>query len=173
MSVDAVFLLAEHSDYPTSEKGQKLYPRYEFFQKIVDIFRQDDAAVAVFKTRTSRIALKRLSVWCWPRRSCSSRFWQAPHCRPPFGCLPLNCVLEDALMIGIGLSDSRPQDLAYSSELEQLMENPSAYFIEYNDGWQTTLLMFNGAVRTVLLQLRFRIYQRYSRPSSCCLRRPT
>ena len=63
-------------------------------------------------------------------------------------------------MIGIGLSDSRPQDLAYSSELEQLMENPSAYFIEYNDGWQTTLLMFNGAVRTVLLQLRFRIYQR-------------
>ena len=57
-------------------------------------------------------------------------------------------------MIGIGLSDSRPQDLAYSSELEQLMENPSAYFIEYNDGRQTTLLMFNGAVRTVLLQLR-------------------
>ena len=64
MSVDAVFLLAAHSDYRTSEKGQKLYPRYEFFQKIVDIFRQDDAAVAVFKTRTSRIALKRLSVWC-------------------------------------------------------------------------------------------------------------
>ena len=30
----------------------------------------------------------------------------------------------------IGLSDSRPQDLAYSGELEQLVENPSAYFIE-------------------------------------------
>jgi len=48
---------------------------------------------------------------------------------------------------GIGLSDGRPQDLAHSGELEQLVENPSAYFIEYNDGWQATLLMLNGAVQ--------------------------
>ena len=49
MSVDAVFLLAEHSDYPTSEKGQKLYPRYEFFRK--NIYRQDGTAVAVFNDK--------------------------------------------------------------------------------------------------------------------------
>ena len=39
MGIGAVLLIAEHGDYPTSEKGQKLYPRYEFFQQIVDVFR--------------------------------------------------------------------------------------------------------------------------------------
>jgi hypothetical protein len=36
--------------------------------------------------------------------------------------------------------------LAHSDELQQLVENPSAYFIEYNDGTCATLLMLNGAV---------------------------
>lgn len=47
---------------------------------------------------------------------------------------------------GIGLSDGRPQDLAHSGELEELAENPSAYFIEYEDV-RATLLMLNGAVQ--------------------------
>ena len=48
---------------------------------------------------------------------------------------------------GIGLSDGRPQDLAHSGELEELVEKPAAYFIEYNDGTRATLLMLNGAVQ--------------------------
>jgi hypothetical protein len=47
---------------------------------------------------------------------------------------------------GIALTDGRPQDLAHSSELEELVENPAAYFIEYSDGLRATLLMLNGAV---------------------------
>ena len=39
------------------------------------------------------------------------------------------------------------QDLARSGEVEKLVKNPAAYFIEYNDGLRTALLMLNGAVR--------------------------
>lgn len=48
---------------------------------------------------------------------------------------------------GIALTDGRPQDLAHDGELEQLVEDPAAYLIEYNDGLQATLLMLNGAVQ--------------------------
>jgi hypothetical protein len=43
--------------------------------------------------------------------------------------------------------DSRPQDLANNGQLPRLVPNPSAYFIERNDGLRTTLLMLNGAVQ--------------------------
>ena len=48
LAVDGVLLICEHGDYPYNAKGQKLYPRYEFFQKIVDGLRevrQDRAGV--------------------------------------------------------------------------------------------------------------------------------
>ena len=40
-----------------------------------------------------------------------------------------------------------PYLTTHGSELQRLVENPSAYFIEYNDGFKATLLMLNGAVR--------------------------
>lgn len=48
LAVDGVLLIAEHGDYPYNAKGQKLYPRYEFFQQIVDVFRKSDRTVPVF-----------------------------------------------------------------------------------------------------------------------------
>jgi hypothetical protein len=47
---------------------------------------------------------------------------------------------------GITLIDARPQDLVNSGVLPQIVENPAAYFIEYNDGLRAMLLMLNGAV---------------------------
>jgi hypothetical protein len=47
---------------------------------------------------------------------------------------------------GLTLQDGRTQDLVGSGELERLVKNPAAYFIEHNDGLRTTLLMLNGAV---------------------------
>jgi hypothetical protein len=38
LAVDAVLLIGEHGDYKYNEKGQKLYPRYELFQKIAGVF---------------------------------------------------------------------------------------------------------------------------------------
>src|SRR5215208_2226256 len=38
LAVDGVVIIAEHGDSPTNEKGQHLYPRYEWFKKVVDVF---------------------------------------------------------------------------------------------------------------------------------------
>jgi hypothetical protein len=48
LAVDGVLLIAEHGDYKYNAKGQKLYPRYEYFQKVVEIFRESDRVVPVF-----------------------------------------------------------------------------------------------------------------------------
>jgi hypothetical protein len=48
LAVDGVLLIAEHGDYPYNRKLQKLYPRHEFFQQIVDVFRKAGKSVPVF-----------------------------------------------------------------------------------------------------------------------------
>jgi hypothetical protein len=48
LAVDGVLLIAEHGDYPTNQKQQKLYPRYELFQQIVAVFRQAGRVVPLF-----------------------------------------------------------------------------------------------------------------------------
>src|SRR5262249_35536333 len=48
LAVDGVLLIGEHGDYPYNAKGQKLYPRYELFQKIVEVFRKSGRVVPVF-----------------------------------------------------------------------------------------------------------------------------
>lgn len=48
LAVDGVLLIGEHGDYPYNAKGQKLYPRYPLFQKIVEVFRRSGRSVPVF-----------------------------------------------------------------------------------------------------------------------------
>src|SRR5262249_52575952 len=48
LAVDGVLLIGEHGDYPYNDKGQKLYPRYELFGKVVDVFRASGRGVPVF-----------------------------------------------------------------------------------------------------------------------------
>ena len=43
LAVDGVLLIGEHGDYAYNAKGQKLYPRFELFQKIVEVFRLQKA----------------------------------------------------------------------------------------------------------------------------------
>ena len=57
LAVDGVLLIGEHGDYPTNDKAQKLYPRFEMFLKITDVFRQSGRSVPVFND-------KHLS-WSW------------------------------------------------------------------------------------------------------------
>jgi hypothetical protein len=58
LAVDGVLSIGEHGRYPRNEKGQRLYPRYPFFQQIVEVFRRSGRAVPVFND-------KHLS-WNWP-----------------------------------------------------------------------------------------------------------
>jgi hypothetical protein len=48
--------------------------------------------------------------------------------------------------LGLTVLDGRTQDLSAPGVLEQLVANPAAYCIEYNDGTKATLLMLNGAL---------------------------
>jgi hypothetical protein len=62
LAVDAVLIIGEHGSYPTNRLGQKQYPRYEFFQQVVEVFRRDGRTTPVFND-------KHLSWnWDWARQ---------------------------------------------------------------------------------------------------------
>ncbi len=110
LAVDAVLIIGEHGDYPRNEKGQILYPRYEFFKQCVDVFEKDGRAVPVYndkhlsysfeKARSMVESSRRLK---FPMLAGSSLpvTWRLPDIE-----LPLNCEIEEALMVGEGGSDA-------------------------------------------------------------------
>ena len=51
LAVDAVCLICEHGDYPSNARGQKLYPRYEMFEQVVEVFRHTGKSVPVFSDK--------------------------------------------------------------------------------------------------------------------------
>ncbi len=51
LAVDGVVLIAEHGDYPQSEMGQRLYPRYEWFKQCIEVFEASGRSVPVFNDK--------------------------------------------------------------------------------------------------------------------------
>jgi hypothetical protein len=51
LAVDGVLLIGEHGNYPDNEKGQRLYPRYEYFQQVVDVYRQSGQTAPLFNDK--------------------------------------------------------------------------------------------------------------------------
>ena len=226
LAVDAVLLIGEHGDYPRNEKGQVLYPRYEFFKECVEVFEEDGRAVPIYNDKHLSYSFEKAQEMVddghrlgFPILAGSSLpvTWRLPDVE-----LPLDCEIESALMVGVGGSDpmdyhaleamqcmverrkggetgvksvqliegnavweageegrwskellesalsrsdspcglteedGRTQDLLGNGELQKLVENPVAYFIERNDGLQTTLLMLNGAIRDYCFAARLK-----------------
>ncbi len=56
--------------------------------------------------------------------------------------------------LGLTVLDGRTQDLAAPGVLPQLVKDPAAYCIEYNDGTRATLLMLNGAIKDFNISAR-------------------
>lgn len=110
LAVDAVMIIGEHGDYPRNEKGQILYPRYEFFEQCVEVFEKGGKSVPIFndkhlsysfeKARRMVDASHRLG---FPMLAGSSLpvTWRLPNLQ-----LPISCEIEDALMVGEGGSDA-------------------------------------------------------------------
>lgn len=62
LAVDGVVVVGEHGHYPRNEKGQTLYPRWEFFQQVIKVFRDSGRVVPMFND-------KHLSWnWDWARQ---------------------------------------------------------------------------------------------------------
>ena len=51
LAVDGVVIIAEHGKYPYNEKGQHLYPRYEWFKEVVRVFERTGKSVPVFNDK--------------------------------------------------------------------------------------------------------------------------
>jgi len=109
LAVDAVLVIGEHGDYPRNDKGQVLYPRYDFVKQCVDVFEKDGQAVPVYndkhlsfsfeKARWMVDASKRLK---FPMLAGSSLpvTWRLPDIE-----LALNAEIESAVMVGYGGPD--------------------------------------------------------------------
>jgi hypothetical protein len=48
LAVDGVLLMVEQGKYPHNEKGQILYPRYDLYHQIVDVYRKSHKSVPLF-----------------------------------------------------------------------------------------------------------------------------
>jgi hypothetical protein len=110
LAVDAVLIIGEHGDYPRNEKGQILYPRYEFFEQCVKVFEKDGRAVPVFNDKHLSYSFEKAKAMVeasrrlrFPMLAGSSLpvTW-----RLPAFDLPLGCHIEEALMVGEGESDA-------------------------------------------------------------------
>ncbi|HEX8983791.1 MAG TPA: hypothetical protein VF767_00100 [Bryobacteraceae bacterium] len=51
LAVDGVAIVGEHGKYKVNEMGQTEYPRYEFFEQVVKVFRDSGRSVPVFNDK--------------------------------------------------------------------------------------------------------------------------
>jgi len=110
LAVDAVLLIGEHGNYPVNERGQKLYPRYELFERIVNVFRSSRRTAPVFCDKhLSWSWEKALSMYRWSREL---RFPMMAGSSIPVTVrvpeleLPWGCRIEHAVAAGYGDFDA-------------------------------------------------------------------
>jgi hypothetical protein len=106
LAVDGVLLVVEHGDYPYNAKGQKAYPRHEFFQKVVDVFRTSAKTVPVFNDKHlsfdrtkgfEMVATARKMGFPLMAGSSLPVTWRRPELE-----LPLGAKLKEALVVSRG-----------------------------------------------------------------------
>ncbi|MEO7650210.1 MAG: hypothetical protein ABIZ80_07060, partial [Bryobacteraceae bacterium] len=124
IAVDAVLIIGEHGSYPKNEKGQILYPRYEFFKQCVEVFEKDGRSVPVYNDKHLSYSFEKAK-WMvdsgkrlkFPILAGSSLpvTWRLPDLE-----LPLDCEIEEALMVGVGGSD--PMDYHALEAMQCMIE---------------------------------------------------
>jgi len=110
LAVDAVLFVGEHGNYPTNERGQKLYPRYELFQKIVEVYRKSRRAVPTFCDKHLSYSWQKAhEMYRWSREL-KFPFMAGSSIpvtvRVPELELPLDCGVEHAVSVGYGELDA-------------------------------------------------------------------
>ena len=146
LACDAVLIIGEHGDYTNNEKGQKLYPRYEFFKECVKVFEAHGQSVPIYNDKHLSYSFEQAREMiddgqrlAFPILAGSSLpvTWRLPDIE-----LPLGCVIEEALMIGCGSSD--PMDYHALEAMQCMIDRRmggetgvrSVQLIEGADVWQ-------------------------------------
>ncbi len=89
-----------------NEKGQILYPRYEFFREVAEVFETDGRAVPVFNDKHLSYSFAKAKEMVEHSKRLKFPFlagsslpvtWRLPPVE-----LPLGCEIEEALMVGVG-----------------------------------------------------------------------
>jgi hypothetical protein len=106
LAVDGVLIVCEHGDYPFNDKQQQLYPRYEFFEQCVDVFRKSGRSVPVYTDKhLSYDWTKARRMYDWSRelkfRVMAGSSLPVTFRRPDLD-YPLGVEFDDALMVGGG-----------------------------------------------------------------------
>jgi hypothetical protein len=104
LSVDGVLMVAEHGNYPFNDRQQQLYPRFEFFEQVVQMFRKSGRAVPVFSDKHLSYDWKKAKqMYDWSRELkfafMAGSSLPVTFRRPELD-YPLGVPLEDALMVG-------------------------------------------------------------------------
>jgi len=94
LDVDGVLVIIEHGDYPLNEFQQVLYPRFEMFEKVVEVFRRSGKAVPVFvdkqlsydhRRAAKMVELSRELKFGLMAGSSLPVTWRRPEIEPPVG----------------------------------------------------------------------------------------
>lgn len=124
LAVDGVLSIGEHGNYPFNDRGQRMYPRKQFFDEIVAVFRKSGRVAPLFND-------KHLSYrWDWSVEMFeTARELKIPFLagssvplaerRPPLE-FPAGSVVEEALMIHSGGPES--YDFHALETLQSLIE---------------------------------------------------
>lgn len=109
LDVDGVLVIGEHGNYPLNEYQQKLYPRYEFFKQITDVFRADGRTVPIFNDKLLSWSYERAREMVFISKDLNFPFlagsslpvtWRMPSIE-----MPLGAEIEEALVVAMGAID--------------------------------------------------------------------
>lgn len=124
MACDAVLIVGEHGDYPRNEKGQILYPRFEFFDQCRKVFEEDGRVVPVYNDKHLSYSFTKAKAMVdasermgFPMLAGSSLpvTWRLPDVE-----IPLGAKVEEAVMVGEGGSD--PMDFHALEGMQCMVE---------------------------------------------------
>ena len=158
LAVDGILIISEHGDYPRNELDQVLYPRYEFFKACVQVFEEEGRSVPIYNDKHLSYSFEKAKEMVddgsrldFPILAGSSLpvTWRLPDLE-----LPLDCQLEEALMVGVGGSDpmdyhaleamqcmiERRQGGESGVKAVQLIEGEAVWRAERDGRWSMDLL---------------------------------
>ena len=110
LAVDGVAIIGEHGKYPRNEKGQTLYPRYEFFKEIIKVFEASGRSVPVFNDKHLSTDWKKCVEMVEDARRLKFAFFAGSSLpvtrRLPAVDVPWGCPLIESVCVGYGGVDS-------------------------------------------------------------------